>query len=469
VVDELVQISLSGRAAKQNSLLFVLAMCARLGDTETRRLVYASVDRGCRIPTHVFMFIGFVETMCPNGTGWGRAQRRAICAWYANKAPAKLGELVTKYKQREGWSHVDVLRLSHVKPSTPAQALLYTYIVKGWEAVAGAVPALDSSVEVQKAWTFLYGVEQAKACVDEAAMVSLIAEHHLVREHIPTPLLASCAVWEALLATMPLTAMLRNLAKMTSIGLLVPDAAATIHVCAKLTDAAGVKQARIHPFNVLVALKTYASGHGDKGSLSWHPVPAIEAALSATYDLAFVNVEPTNKRFVLAMDISGSMSWSNIHGASSVTAQEGAAAMAMCVLRKEPACTAVAFCTELVPYPMTPDMSLKQLTTLAEQYSHRMGGTDCAQPMLWALKEKVAADVFVVYTDCETWAGSVHPSRALQLYREGMGIPDAKLIICAMTSNGFTLADPEDPGMLDLPGFDAAAPEIMRSFVLGQL
>ena len=37
------------------------------------------------------------------------------------------------------------------------------------------------------------------------------------------------------------------------------------------------------------------------------------------------------------------------------------------------------------------------------------GGTDCALPMLWAMKERVAVDTFVVYTDSETWFGNVHP------------------------------------------------------------
>ena len=40
------------------------------------------------------------------------------------------------------------------------------------------------------------------------------------------------------------------------------------------------------------------------------------------------------------------------------------------------------------------------------------------------------------------------------------------LIVCAMTSNGFTLVDPDDPGMLDMAGFDSAAPEVIRNFVL---
>ena len=38
-----------------------------------------------------------------------------------------------------------------------------------------------------------------------------------------------------------------------------------------------------------------------------------------------------------------------------------------------------------------------------------MGGTDCAQPMLYAKNKKLDVDVFIVYTDNETWAGEQYP------------------------------------------------------------
>ena len=97
-----------------------------------------------------------------------------------------------------------------------------------------------------------------------------------------------------------------------------------------------------------------------------------------------------------------------------------------------------------------------------------MGNTDCAQPMLYTHKKNLKVDTFIIYTDCETWCGKIHPDQALRKYRKASGI-DAKLIVVAMTSNGFTLADPNDAGMLDMVGFDSAAPEIIRQFVLEEI
>lgn len=94
------------------------------------------------------------------------------------------------------------------------------------------------------------------------------------------------------------------------------------------------------------------------------------------------------------------------------------------------------------------------------------GGTDCALPMLWATENKVKVDTFVVYTDNETWAGAIHPFQALRDYRNKMG-RDAKLIVVGMTATKLTIADPDDAGMMDVVGFDTAAPQVMADFARG--
>jgi 60 kDa SS-A/Ro ribonucleoprotein len=95
-----------------------------------------------------------------------------------------------------------------------------------------------------------------------------------------------------------------------------------------------------------------------------------------------------------------------------------------------------------------------------------MGGTDCAQPMLYALAKGLEIDTFVVYTDNETWHGDIHPHQALRQYRERTGIP-ARLVVVGMTATEFSIADPSDPGMLDVAGFDAAVPSLISQFARG--
>ena len=96
------------------------------------------------------------------------------------------------------------------------------------------------------------------------------------------------------------------------------------------------------------------------------------------------------------------------------------------------------------------------------------GTTDCAQPMLYALKHNIPIDQFVVFTDNETWAGKIKPFEALRHYRQKTGIP-ARLVVVGMTATGFTIADPRDSGMLDVVGLDTATPQLISAFAKGEV
>jgi 60 kDa SS-A/Ro ribonucleoprotein len=133
----------------------------------------------------------------------------------------------------------------------------------------------------------------------------------------------------------------------------------------------------------------------------------------------------------------------------------------MVTLRSEPSIHTLAFSHTLVPLKLSARQRLDDVVAKTSKLA--FGGTDCALPMLWALKERVAVETFVVYTDSETWFAMVHPAEALRRYREQMGIA-AKLIVVGMVANHFSIADPTDGGMLDVVGFDTAAPQVMRDF-----
>ena len=96
------------------------------------------------------------------------------------------------------------------------------------------------------------------------------------------------------------------------------------------------------------------------------------------------------------------------------------------------------------------------------------GGTDCALPMLYAQAKEKEIDTFVIYTDSETWAGDVHPVQALARLPPGVG-HRARLVVVGMVSNGFSIADPNDPGMLDVVGFDTATPQLISDFARGEV
>ncbi len=118
----------------------------------------------------------------------------------------------------------------------------------------------------------------------------------------------------------------------------------------------------------------------------------------------------------------------------------------------------------MMPLNIAASDSLKDVMDKTDQLPWR--GTDCALPMLDAARKNIPVDCFVVITDGETWAGEIHPAEALRRYRRQTGIP-AKVVVMAMVSNKFSIADPEDAGMLDVVGFDASVPRVIADFAGG--
>jgi 60 kDa SS-A/Ro ribonucleoprotein len=209
-------------------------------------------------------------------------------------------------------------------------------------------------------------------------------------------------------------------------------------------------------------------------------VSQVIDALDRAFYYAFGNVEPAGKRWVLALDVSSSMECGSVAGVPGLTPRVASAAMALITAAKEPQHTMVGFTCASNGYGGQWGGGQAGLTPLAISSRQRLddvlkkisnlpfGGTDCALPMLWAMKNKVEADVFVIYTDSETWAGKTHPTQALRQYRAKMGIA-ARRVVVGMVSNGFSIADPNDAGMLDVVGFDTATPQLISDFVGGKL
>jgi len=241
----------------------------------------------------------------------------------------------------------------------------------------------------------------------------------------------------------------------------------------RFSNGEAIRQARVHPLAVLVALKTYQSGGGSRSSLKWQPVSQIVDALDQAFYMSFDNVQSTGKRIMLALDVSGSMGSPEIAGMSGITPRVGAAAMAMVTARTEKNYVVTIFSSAgqkfmklnnhgIGLFDISPRERLDDI--LQRTNNLPFGGTDCALPMVYALEQKLKIDTFIIYTDSETWAGNIQPVQALQEYRQKMGIP-AKLIVVGMVSNGFTIADPKDGGMLDVVGFDTATPNLMADFM----
>jgi 60 kDa SS-A/Ro ribonucleoprotein len=452
LVADTLAVSEAGRAPRNTPALFALAAAGGLGTTEARAYALDVLPRVARTGYHLLQWAEYIEMF----RGWGPQLTKAVGRWYTSKTPADLAYQILKYKQREGWSQRDLMRLSHFgrQHLEPEQKAVFEYVMKG-------------TFDADRLPILINYAEQAHAIRDTAGWVRLIGYNRgLSWEMLPSEALAEPKVWEALVANgnLPMGALLRNLSRLTRLGVLAPMSSGNELVLAKLRDQEQITKARIHPIQVLLALKTYALGHSLKGKSSWTPIPQVIDALNEMFYLAFGNVVPSGKRTVLAMDISGSMG-------SSVadypfTAREIAAAMSMIVARTEPQYQFLGFSNTLIPLPISASQRLDDVVRTVSGLP--FGGTDCALPMMWAQQQSLAVDTFQVWTDDETWAGRMHPHEALAQYRKFSGI-NARLQVCAVTPTEFSIADPKDAGMLDVSGFDSAVPSLLADHARGDI
>ena len=459
-VKRIVEISDTGRAPKNDAAIFALALAASHSDAAVRKAALDALPKVCRIGTHLFQFAESIKGL----RGWGRGLRKAVAAWYDAKSSDQLAYQVAKYQQRSGWSHRDMMRVAHATPKHQAIARWVVGAELGERQVKRSSDGADRMVTydaVGELPEFLVKFEELRRATNDKHAARLIREHGFTHEMVPTELKGSTIVWDALLERMPMTAMLRNLGKMTHVGLLEPRSAASRFVIERLGNREALAKARVHPVAVLVALKIYRQGHGLRGSLKWAADTRVVDALDSAFYAAFQHVEATGKKMLLALDVSGSMSWGSIAGMP-LMPSEAAAAMAMVTAKTEADWHVMAFAQKLRELPISPRQRLDDV--LRTTRLNTFGGTDCALPMVWAAEHKVAVDAFAIYTDNETWAGNVHPHQALELYRQKMG-RDAKLVVTGMTSTGFSIANPDDAGMLDVVGFDTASPDVISSFV----
>jgi len=450
LVEQVVAVSTAGRAPRQNPAIFALAAASALGDDAGRAAALAALPTVCRTGTHLFLFAAYIEQF----RGWGRGLRRAVARWYTDRDVADVAYQVVKYRQRGGWSHRDLLRLSHPAVEDELYRSLFDWIVSG--ATGTLTPPL------------VFAFSLAQTATDVGEWERLIEQHPLSWEMLPDAALSEPKVWHALIEKgMPQTALIRQLPRLTRLGVLTGTTRAT--VTAQLADPDRLRKGRVHPINVLVAQRTYAAGRSVRGASEWEPVRQVVDALDAAFYAAFGAVEPAGKRTLVALDVSGSMGWSS--SGLPISCREASAALALVTMATEPDVDVVGFTAEggrrwnspatLSQLAISPRQRLDDAIRTVSNLP--FGNTDCALPMTWATQQGREYDTMIVVTDNETWAGPVHPHQALREYRERV-VPGARLVVVGMTATEISIADPADPGSLDVAGFDSAVPNLIADF-----
>jgi 60 kDa SS-A/Ro ribonucleoprotein len=455
------------RAPKNRPCLFALAAASAMGDPATVQAVKAALPLVARTTDHLSMFFGYRKQLkgkaTPGGTApvAGRAYRSALAGWFLSGDVNSVAWKACKARQRktpagEAMTLRDILRIAHPGADTPERAALFGWLTGKTddEQARAVVPAIDAFLT-------------ARSVTTEAEAIRVVTERGVPWEYLPSQVLASPEVWEALAATVGMTALLRNLARMTRIGTIAPYAAVNATVVRRLTDAEALRAARIHPMDAWLALRVYNSGHSRPNPKAaperWSPVGEISDALEGAYSLSFGHTEPSGRRVLVAVDSSGSMSWWQVAAGGSPlgTAYQVGCAMAAMVKRIEGECAHVIDVDTAVRNSrITVRTNLREIAS----WQPSGGGTDLSLPFAHAVQHQLNVDGFLVLTDGETWAGKRHAFQALNGYRRRYN-PAARVVVASMTAVGHTIGEPGDPGVLNVAGMDASLPKVVTGFI----
>ena len=518
ILDVLRKIYIAGRAPKQDATFMLHAMLCKADDIVLRKSALEFIKE-YRTISQIYSWKN-IHAKTPNSAGsktkgFGRAVKRELNNWILAKTPDQLGYQVTKYMSRGEWGLKDLLKCIHTKTGSgddrvfkdkagidkpikmkhnrPASEtdLILRFIVDGVEKMTEL--ASKYNLLESKTYKYLKAVACCKTMTDLGNPLELdlllysIRHFRLNREQVPTEALALLPVQLALLTnedhtkiTMPMTALLRNLANLTRLGLFA-DAHILELVVTHLKNVEVITKARIHPVHVLTAWFTYRKGHGKMSKHNWVPNVDIIRALEEMFYFSFKNVRPTGKRLCFLIDCSGSMSSDSL--CEGVTNAEIAALLAMVFSRAEanvdklgdamPVSHSFYLFTSGKRNEGLMDVSdiihakasFKEVLTAVQRSD--WASTNISKGIVQAMKFRRLYDGFVVLTDNDVNSG-IKPSIALQQYRRALGV-QAKLAVVATQLTDISIADPLDKGMMDFCGFDSNGPKILQDFFSGSI
>jgi 60 kDa SS-A/Ro ribonucleoprotein len=439
-------------ALRLSPLLFTYAAITILADELTIARAYAALGDICQTASQLFEFLEARKGL--RGHNLGAGARRAVARWYRGRRVENVAYQMVKYRQRAGFTHGDVLRLARPKTDDAALSRLYRW-------------AIGKATDVDRAEglpAVIQRYERVQGEIAEADLIEIARGGLLPFEAFPTPALRNVGLWRALLDAdaLPMTALIRNLGRMTNLGLFpqMEDNAYTRKVVALLTEGDALQKSRVHPLALLQAWAVYKHGmalRGGRGEgMKWSPNAGITAALLKAAERAFVNVTPIGQPLLVALDCSGSMS-ANISG-TPLRAFDAGAFVAWMYLRTEPQVRVIAFNDKFID--PQPQLDAGASYEDVKRALWQNGSTDVAQPMLYLEKVKLAVNAVVQLTDSESWAGKQHVIEAFRRIKQKR--PDLKLANVQMTFQRSTLYPPEEAAQMEIAGFNPSVFEAAR-------
>lgn len=452
--EEILNASKTGTMASQHTAILALVYLS-MGDYLAKNEFRNIFPLIIRTASHLYEFMSYVKEL----RGFGQLIHNTIKNWFKDHTLKDIEYQFLKYQNRYGWTGRDVLRMIKPKPTNEKEKYLFNWIAGGSEKN----PLLPIHNKLERITVY----ENLKSNnLEEKQIIKLINDYNLTQEMIPANIERTPAIWEALFNKMPITATLRNLGNLTSKGIFTIE---NIDILEKRFIKENIKKAYLHPITIANAYQTYSQGFGFKGKLFWKPISRIQDILEESIQNAFETLEPTNKHFFHALDISSSMYFNKNVSGFQLNPMEIAGIMALATLKTEKNYFIGGFSNHFIELNnLRKNTSYREIINGDHIKGINFGGTNAASAYQYAIDNKINTDVFIFWTDSESWVGN-HPAQKLKEYRKKINSEVKAIYITLLPYGDFiTLVDPDDNNSYDIGGFSSDTPKIINMITKGE-
>lgn len=455
----------------KESLIFGIACCSCSDDATVKSKAFELMMHVCSQSMSFLIFINFRERIhrhIKSTTGWSHALRNAVKKWYRRYPPIEMARIITECPRHNKWTHKDVLALSHLAPQNNGEKMLFSYIVAGIKrtSVLFKNDSADEDDEGQNVLQFLEDVTTVRSAKNSTEIVLLMDKLKLPWNFVPISLYQEAELWEQMISEVPFEIMIENTTRMAKLKLLHGNSRTKQTFRSRCEDKSAIETSGIHPFPILAGKETYRNGTNDvKRKPTWIIDPEILSSLNTAMLTAMErNLKSTGQRYLITIDASDSMK-AHLFNNDHVQCRLAASLLTLCLAKAENKVVVKAFALELQDINIEPTTTIDDIAKILDNTP--LGGCDCSRPIIYAKKSKIKVDMFVVFTDRETWRGKTTPFEALRQYRKMLKIP-AKLIVVYLNPDNLTrtkrMTNTTDRGVMEIYGFSASMAQSMRSF-----
>lgn len=411
VVDKAVNALANNKVHSIHPAMLSLAIVFRSDDVNARRYVANNINKAFNTPYYLYTFVNYVQQI---RRGWSKLLRKIVSTYYQELDTYKFEQYAWKFKQRDGWSHKDLIRLSHPVFDESKKDEIAKFILN-----PDYIPVGCDNINA---------VKRIQHSVSEDVIADLVTKFNITREGIPTEYMTNVTVLEALVKNMPHQALLRNLNNLTKHGVshsLILDRLKTVS-----------KNSKINVFHSLLAYLMYSKND----NAYYNVLHFLEEYIIET----FKTITKIKGKTLIAVDVSGSMqTTSSISKELSCT--DVAAVLASLLHNVCDNSEVYTFDTRIRKIDIGKNISLKEVQ---KKLCANGGGTDVSLPFTLPNFDNI-----ITITDNMTWAdGNRYESESyISNYRRRNGNHVRAVNIQAVV-NEYTNFSTNDAGTLDIPG-----------------